>query len=336
MMIRKNKASVLLLALSMPSLAWASCTRATGPIPMPWVGEVIVKQNGVIGELLRPSAPVTDNKLATLCVPNQQATFSGRWNTPAGWRLITSPNGDVMQTNLAGVGITMHISDSNITGAERRSSFDNTRTISASEGLPANGRRAIYDNSTYTISLVRTANALTFGDVSLNTFYYLYTDGQTNQFFRQLYINGLKVVAAACSVKAGDLNQTVDLGSRLVSDVIRDGYSPWVDFSITSEDCDTAQLSDARFTFTAPAAAGNAGLFEAKSAVAGRALGIGLELQAVPASGAVAVTPNARVTVPSLSNGDTYEFRARMRTLSGVRPLPGRLQTPIQVNVDFM
>lgn len=335
-MTRKYTTGVLLVAMAMPSLAWAACTRGSPPIPMPWTGELIVKQNGAVGEVLRPGTGVGDGQLMTLCVPNAEATFSGRWNVPPGWSLDSSSSGEILQTNLAGVGITVHISSSNITGAERRGSFDSTRTISASEGVAAGGYRAIYDQSTYTISLVRTASELGFGELSMNTFYYMYTDAAPTDIIRQMYVNGLRVTAAACSVRAGDLNQVVDLGRRMLTDVIREGSSPWVNFSITSEDCHTAQLADARYTFTAPAAPGAAELFEAINVVPGQALGLGLEIQALPAGGAVAVVPNLDVVVPSLSAGQNYEFRARMRTLSGVLPVAGRMQTPIQVNVDFM
>jgi len=327
-----TKCSALLAtAMALPSFAWAACDGGTVTRNMPFAGTVIVKQNGAVGEVLR-GAPVSDNAFVALCSPNQEATFSGRWVLPAGW----SVSNDVLQTNLAGLGITVHISDSNITGAERTGIFNNKRTIAPDEGVDAAIYRGIYDQSTYTIRLVRTAPSLAFGPVTLGNFYEMFTDGDTMRQIRRMYINGLTLTAASCSVRAGDLNQTIALGTHAAGTLVRDGHSPWVDFSITSEDCDTSQMADARYTFTAPGAQGDAGLFDARQAGSGQSMGLGVQIEAVPAGGAVAVTPNQPVVVPSLPGGDAYAFRARLKTVGGATPRPGMIHTPIQVNVDFM
>lgn len=326
------------LALLMPGLAAATCTRQDGngnavrPTSSTWSGTFIPRNSGTVGTRMAYTEFTGAAVSTGICAVNANADWSGGYKLPAGWSWDAANNW--LQTNLRGVAFRMTAKGAKLTGGvERPLQFTYRRRMTAADGRLVPGYPnlvQVFDDQVYLLELVWSEPTIEFGQLSNGDFAYFYTDNVTNAPYRVFTMSGMTIVAPSCDINASDLKQSVDLGRHSASDLMA-GPSAWTDFSFTSESCDATRFTNARFTFSAPAVSGT-DLFEVK----GGATGIGLALEAMPASGAVTVKPNTAVSVLPLSTGSRYLFRARLQALAGQQPSAGTINTPVQVTVDFM
>ncbi|OLL28251.1 fimbrial protein [Burkholderia sp. SRS-W-2-2016] len=126
-----------------------------------------------------------------------------------------------------------------------------------------------------------------------------------------------EIVAGACGIDAGSLDQVVPLGQVPAHDFVNAGDRSKVKtFPIVLTDCDTATAKNAYFTFTGTADLANNALF----ATQGSATNVGIRLQT--ASGEYLANGSEQKAPIVLSNGNnTVQFGAMYEaTAAGVTP----------------
>ncbi|WP_107312115.1 fimbrial protein [Burkholderia metallica] len=126
-----------------------------------------------------------------------------------------------------------------------------------------------------------------------------------------------EIVAGACGIDAGSVNQTVQLG-KVPTNVFKQAgdKSGLVPFEIKLTDCDTSVSKQAKFTFTGTSNAAQPKLI----ATIGSATNVGIRLQSSSGEDLDNGVEQAAPTV--LSNGDNVvKFGARYEaTAAGVTP----------------
>lgn len=127
-----------------------------------------------------------------------------------------------------------------------------------------------------------------------------------NQRYRTITIGNIVIQVPTCSLTAGSLRQTVDLGTWASKDFPAVGSgSAWKDFEFESQECDTSQFSRVKMTFSGAVDSTNLNLFRLNS---GGGSGVGIEVQTDTGA---RVAPNATADLPTLSAGGKYRFKAR-------------------------
>lgn len=129
------------------------------------------------------------------------------------------------------------------------------------------------------------------------------------------------IIEAPCSIKAEEVNQTVQLGQVAVGTLKKNGESVPQRFNITLEGCDTSALSSVDVKFTGSTIKGQTDLLS----IRGLAKGVGVQISKLTASEEAPIEFGTATTVEDLVDGtNTLSFSAKLKpTGENVNIVPG-------------
>ena len=141
----------------------------------------------------------------------------------------------------------------------------------------------------------------------------------------------ISLVRPACSIAAGDLNQTVSLGNHSISELQQSNATAWVPFHFTMANCTDAGVSlDITFGTASDMDSSNSRLFSMR---AGSPTGIGIAV-AQDNADKTPVLPGVIATYPAVSTGQVYNFVARIER-NGSPLSAGVINRPVVVLINF-
>jgi major type 1 subunit fimbrin (pilin) len=160
---------------------------------------------------------------------------------------------------------------------------------------------------------------------------------QNNEFpnFKRLRLvrtGAFRVIAPTCSIDAGSLNQTVDLGQHTVDSFADQNATAWKDFNLAVTSCNNPIETIAGITFGqgSDADAINPSLFSMNQGGPG---GLGIAIQAADGDNAP-MLPGETRDFAAVAAGNSYRFQARLERTGG-EVTAGAVNRPVTVRVTF-